>query len=451
MQNLKTLIDTARPGRFQAVLLLLCSPILFMDGFDTQAMGYVAPALVADWHMPRTALGPIFSAGFAGLMLGAFILGPVADRFGRKLTLCLCAAIFGVFTLGCAAASSPLHLIVLRFIAGLGLGGAMPAAVALVTEFSPERVRSRFVTALVCCFSIGAAVGGFLAAEILPLSGWRTVFLIGGGLPLVLLPAMLLALPESLRFRATRDPADPVIATTLQRLDPALAFPAGTTFTGGEDIHAHDKSPLGLFAEGRALLTTLIWLGFFMNLVVLYFLASYLPTVLSSGDGIAIADAVRMTGVYQVGGMIGALVIGWLMDRVSAPPLLGIVMAASVAFLLLFDVAHGAIGWLAVASFGVGFCIVGGQIGANAYVSTLYPTALRSTGVAWALGMGRFGSVLGPFAVSALLAAGWTLPTIQLGVAVPACLAGLALFASGFARPQGHNTVRTDHAAVRRS
>ncbi|MGO9359039.1 MAG: MFS transporter [Xanthobacteraceae bacterium] len=440
-KDLRGLIEAAGNGRFHLVLLLLCGSLLFMDGFDTQAIGYVAPALLADWGIARAALGPIFSAGLAGLMLGAFILGPVADRFGRKSTLCFCALVFGIFSLACAAAASVEQLILFRLLAGLGLGGALPAGIALMTEFSPDRVRGRNVTAVVCCFSIGAAVGGFLTAEILPHFGWRAVFVLGGAVPLLLLPVVYAVMPESLRFLALRDPRHPAIARTLRRLDPRLVVDADTEFVvTGEESHG-SRSPLALLAEGRAPITALVWIGFFLNLIVLYFLSNYLPTVLSA-DGVAVADAVRATAIYQVGGLIGALTIGWLMDRVRAPPLLGFVVAASVAFIALIHAAHADFTLIALGAFGAGFCVVGGQIGANAYVGAIYPTAIRSTGVAWALGVGRFGSVLGPLLVTVLLGFGWSMPSVLLAAGAPAACAGLALYASGLLGPRRRGDTR---------
>ncbi|MDR3467201.1 MAG: MFS transporter [Xanthobacteraceae bacterium] len=429
-KDLRALIEAAGVGRFQVILLLLAGSLVFMDGFDTQAIGYVAPALVSDWGIPRAALGPIFSAGLAGLMLGAFILGPVADRSGRKLTLCLSALAFGLFSLACAAASSVEQLMLFRLLGGIGLGGAMPAGIALVTEFSPLRARGRIVTALVCCFSIGAAVGGFLTAGILPHVGWRGVFVVGGAVPLLLVPVVYAAMPESLHFLALRDPRHPAIAPILRRLNPRMAFDPQTELSVGHDEAHGDWSPLALFAEGRAGVTALLWVGFFMNLVVLYFLASYLPTVLSA-NGVAVGDAVRATAFYQVGGLAGALTMGWLMDRLRAPPLLGLALALAIAFILLIHFAGADLVLVALGAFGAGFCVVGGQIGANAYVGLIYPTAIRSTGVAWALGIGRFGSVLGPLAVTALLAAGWSMSDVLLAVCAPAAAAGLALYASG--------------------
>lgn len=423
------LIERSGFGRLQIELMVLCGALLLFDGFDTQAIGYVAPAIVREWGVAKSELGPIFSSGLAGLMVGALLFGPVADRIGRKPTIVICAVIFGVFTIGCAFAGGVGQLMLYRFLGGLGLGGAMPNAIALTTEFSPERSRSRSATILVCFFSLGAAVGGFLAAAVIPVLGWRAVFAIGGVAPLLLVPLILSRLPESARFLALKDSHSARLRVIVARLSPGTAISGATEFSAGRDEHAL-SSPRLLFAEGMAPVTLAVWAGFFMNLIVLHFLASYLPTILH-GDGIAEADAVRATALYQVGGMIGAITIGWAMDRMRPGGVLACALSGAAVFIGLIASAGPSLTIINIATFGVGFCVVGGQIGANAYVSSLYPTAVRSTGIGWALGVGRFGSVIGPMLATGMLALGWSLNAVFYSAAVPAVLAGLFLWIAG--------------------
>ncbi len=237
-------------------MLILCGALLFLDGFDTQAIGYVAPALLQEWGASRAALGPVFSFGLAGLMLGALVAGPIADRVGRKPVLIGCALIFGALTVGCAVAPSLEWLMALRFLAGLGLGGVMPNGIALVAELTPERLRGRLVTILVCGFSLGAAVGGYLAAWLIPAFGWRSVFLLGGVVPLALVPVLMLALTESGGFIEARRKrnlrTNSPISTTDAEFELGVAFAAVFTRIG----RRHDL-PLGrLFHElGLAVLS----------------------------------------------------------------------------------------------------------------------------------------------------------------------------------------------------
>src|SRR5260370_37706533 len=193
-------IDRQPVGGFQIKLLATCAAVLFLDGFDTQAIGYVAPALAKEWSLTRAALGPVFSAGLFGLMIGALLFGPLADRIGRKKIIIFSTLAFGLGALATAFVQDVNALLAIRFATGLGLGGAMPNTIAMTSEFNPKRRRATMVMIMFCGFSLGAALGGFLAAALIPQFGWRSVFVVGGLAPLLLVPILVRRLPQSLRF-----------------------------------------------------------------------------------------------------------------------------------------------------------------------------------------------------------------------------------------------------------
>jgi AAHS family 4-hydroxybenzoate transporter-like MFS transporter len=418
-------IDRQPVGSFQVRLLLICAAVLFIDGFDTQAIGYVAPAVAHEWHLTRGALGPVFSAGLFGLMIGALIFGTLADRIGRKRIIVLSTAAFGVGTLLTAFVPDATWLMALRFLTGLGLGGAMPNAVALTSEFSPHRRRATLVMTMFAGFSVGAALGGLLAAALIPSYGWRSVFVIGGVVPLLFLPFLLRALPESIRYLALIGGRDREVGELLGRVTPDMIPASGTRFVVNEP-----KLPglpvAHLFAERRSTTTLLLWVVFFMSLLDLYLLSNWLPTVLND-LGLTVSAAAAIGAMLQIGGLVGTVTLGRVIDRFSFSALALTYLLAAFAVAAIGLSGHST-GLVTVAIFASGFCIVGGQIAANALTATYYPTAIRSTGVGWALGIGRIGSIVGPLIGGMMLARHVGPQSLFAVAAIPALVAAVAAF-----------------------
>ena len=430
-ENVATAVDVAEyidaqpVGGFQLKLLLTCAAVLFLDGFDTQAIGFVAPALAREWGLSKGALGPVFSAALFGLMIGALLFGPLADRVGRKKIIILSTLAFGIGALVTAFVQDVGILIVIRFLTGLGLGGAMPNAIALTSEFNPRRRRATMVMIMFCGFSVGAALGGLLAAALIPQFGWRSVFVVGGAAPLLLAPILALKLPESVRFLALTGRANDRVAQLLGYINPKASFAPATRFV----VHEPELAGIPvkhLFRGGRTLATLLLWVVFFMSLLDLYFLSNWLPTVLND-LGASVPQAAAIGSMLQVGGVVGTLALGSIIDRFSFRAL------ALVYFMGVFAV--GAIGQLGhsvtfvtMAIFSAGFCIVGGQTAANALAAGLYPTSARATGVGWALGIGRVGSIVGPLVGGALLTMKWSAGEVFVAAAAAALCAALAAF-----------------------
>jgi len=425
--DLVDFIDRQPVGGFQIRLLLTCAAVLLLDGFDTQAIGYVAPALAKEWGLSKGALGPVFSAGLFGLMIGALVFGPLADRVGRKKIIVFSTAAFGIGALATAFVNDVTALLLIRFLTGLGLGGAMPNTVALTSEFNPQRRRATMVMIMFCGFSIGAALGGFLAADLIPRFGWRSVFLVGGIAPLLLLPVLLLRLPESVRFLATRGRAPERVAQLLQRISPNTAFASDARFVVHE-THLAGLPVVHLFREGRAVATLLLWVVFFMSLLDIYFLANWLPTVLND-LGASVSEAVVIGSMLQVGGVVGTFALGTVIDRFSFRALALVYFGAVFAVGAIGQLGHSAV-LVSIAIFAAGFCVVGGQIAANALAAGFYPTSVRATGVGWALGIGRVGSIIGPLVGGVLLAQKWSVAAVFMAAAsaaLCACVAALAL------------------------
>ena len=421
--DLVEFIDRQPVGGFQLRLLFTCAAVLFLDGFDTQAIGYVAPALAKEWGLSKGALGPVFSAGLFGLMIGALLFGPLADRVGRKKIIIFSTAAFGIGALATAFVHDVTTLLIVRFLTGLGLGGAMPNAVAMTSEFNPHRRRATMVMIMFCGFSVGAAVGGWLAADLIPRFGWRSVFVVGGIAPLLMVPILVWRLPESVRFLATIGHAPEQVAQLLKQISPNTAFAPTARFVVPE-TRLPGIPVQHLFSEGRALPTLLLWVVFFMSLLDIYFLANWLPTVLSDLDA-TISEAAVITTMLQVGGVVGTIALGSVIDRFSFRALALVYFAAVFAVGAIGQLGHSAM-LVSIAIFAAGFCVVGGQIAANALAAGFYPTSVRATGVGWALGIGRVGSIIGPLVGGILLAEKWSAASVFLAAAAAALCAALA-------------------------
>jgi len=421
-------IDAQPVGPFQLKLLLICATVLFLDGFDTTAIGYVAPALAKEWNLGKGALGPVFSAGLFGLMIGALLFGPLADRIGRKKIIIFSTLAFGIGTLITSLVNDMNTLLVIRFLTGLGLGGAMPNTIALTSEFSPHRRRATMVMVMFVGFSIGAALGGLLAAALIPQFGWRSVFVVGGAAPLVLAPILALRLPESVRFLALTGRADARVAELLTFVNMKTAFASATRFVVDEP-ELKGIPVQHLFKGGRTLTTLLLWVVFFMSLLDIYFLSNWLPTVLND-LGASISQAAVIGSMLQVGGVVGTFALGSIIDRFSFRALALVYFIAVFAVGAIGQLGHSAV-LVTVAIFIAGFCIVGGQIAANALAAGYYPTSVRATGVGWALGVGRVGSIVGPLVGGVLLSLKWSAGEVFVAAAIAALCAALAAFSLG--------------------
>ncbi len=278
--ELNDTIDQRPIGAFQVGVFVLCAACLLMDGFDLQAMGFTAPAVIKDWGIAAPVLGPVLSAALVGVLIGSLGFSMLADRFGRRPVLIGAAFMFAVFTLGTSRVSGVNELLVMRLFAGMGLGGIMPNVVALVSEYSPARLRATLIMNVSNGLNAGAAFGGFVAAWMIPNFGWRSVFVVGGVIPLIVGAVMIFRLPESGQFLAVR------------REGPKKGLPIAL-----------------LFSDGRGAGTVLLWVTNFMNLLNLYFLSSWLPTLVT-GLGYSTREAVLVGTMLQVGGMIGGVMLG---------------------------------------------------------------------------------------------------------------------------------------------
>jgi MFS transporter, AAHS family, 4-hydroxybenzoate transporter len=430
VMDIAGLINTHPLSSFQKGIMVLIGGTVVRDGFDVQAIGFVAPALTQDWHIDATALGPIFGAGLLGMLFGSMLLSILADRIGRRPILVGSTAFFSLCMLGTAAAESVQQLVFLRFLTGLGIGGVMANAVALASEYSPQRQRASLLMWISCGLTGGAIAGGLISTAVIPWGGWRSVFLVGGVLPLGIAALMYWRLPESLLFLSSQQGAHDEIGQLLRRIAPDIDPSRDLHLARPEQVHGRG-SLTKLFSDGRALMTLLLWLVSFANLLNLFFLANWLP-LLSTRMGFSSSIAVLLGTTLQLGGLIGAVLMGPLIDR------LGFYRVLAPVFLVA-GLAVAAIGepvlslpLLYLVIFVAGICIVGAQPAINALASTLYPTEIRATGVGWSLGVGRAGAIVGPVVAAQLVALDWSSQSLFLAASVPASFSCIVVIGLAF-------------------
>lgn len=400
--NISRVVDDARLRPFHFWLILFCLLAMMADGFDLLNASIAGPALIKDWGIDRATLGPVFSASLAGFFVGAPFFGYLGDRFGRRLAIISALLFIGVTTFACAFATDLQQLLWLRFLSGLGLGGVLPNVIALTAEFTPKRLRATVLVVIAMGISLGAAVPGLVGVTLMPIYGWRVIFVVGGFIPFAVGLSMLFAIPDSIKFMVLRGGRDEAVRRLLHRFDPALRVEPGTRFLldqeeGGKRTRG---SPAGLFRDGWAPVTVLVWLIFVFNLMANNLMNAWLPMIVQTA-GHGAAQGSLAGSLYQLGGSAGGLCIGLLIDRFGLK-ILAITFAAGVPILVFTGTPGISDAVLLAMAFLSGCVIVGMQNGLNAGAGLIYPTALRANGVGYALGIGRIGSVTGPLIGSLL-------------------------------------------------
>lgn len=383
----ETALENQKIGGLQIRVAALCSLVQICDGYDINSIGVSVPSLTHAWSLPPQAFVQAFLWSSIGILVGALSAGPIGDRVGRRPLLIASLTIFGLASLGSAFSGSLLMMTVLRFFTGIGIGGAFPGAASLTGDYAPHRRRALMIMA---SFT-GAPVGGFLCGQIagvlLPSFGWPSIFLVGGVVPLLMVVALALWLPELPRFLAAKADPSPREAALLRQL--AIAPGQGAA----ERLNVADGNPIAmLFGPGYALQTVLVWIIFFCSLLNLFLLINWMPEVLHL-TGMTPASAARATSFRELGGMVAVLYLGVLIDRFGAERALAWHYAAGILFIAVIALVALPYLLLVLVIFFTGMTVIGSQTGANAACGKLYPARMRTSGLGWALGVGRLGAI----------------------------------------------------------
>jgi MFS transporter, AAHS family, 4-hydroxybenzoate transporter len=419
---------------FQWLIFTMCFLIVLLDGFDTAAIGYIAPSLIQEWGVSKPALAPVLSAALFGLAGGALASGPLADRLGRRLVLNVSVLVFAVACLISAFSQDLQSLTIWRFITGLGLGAAMPNAVTLMSEYCPAQRRATLTNAMFCGFPLGAAFGGFLAAWMIPQFGWRSVLILGGVAPLALLAMMFFVMPESVRYMVAKGYATDRIRAVLRRISASAANAKSFFMTEAKPTTEAKGGLAVVFSSAYRVGSLMLWLAYFMGLVIFYALINWMP-ILFKDAGIDPRTGTLISALFPLGG-VGAVFFGWLMDRFNANRIIAVGYALTAIAIYAIGQVAGNVGLLALTVVVAGTIMNTSQSSMPALAAGFYPTSGRATGVSWMLGIGRFGGIAGSFLVAQLTALQMTFSQVFTVVAAAGVISAIALMVKQFAHPE---------------
>lgn len=420
--DVNDVVDNATFNKFHWKVLFWCTLIIIFDGYDLVIYGVVLPLLMDQWGLNPYVAGLLGSSALFGMMFGAMSFGMLSDKLGRKKTIIMCVVLFSATTVVNGFATTPWEFGILRFIAGLGIGGVMPNVVSLMSEYSPKKSRSTLVALMFSGYAVGGMMSAGLGIWIVPNFGWEIMFYLAI-VPMLMLPFMLKYLPESVAFLMAQK-REGEARSILQRVAPDKSITERDVLIVPPTTES--KAPvLELFRDGRAMSTMMFWTAFFCCLLMVYALGSWLPKLMSSA-GYALSSSLMFLMVLNVGAIVGAVGGGWLADRFSLRSVL-------VSFFLLGSGSLILLGyespmWFLYTLMGIaGATTIGSQILLYAYVAQYYPTSIRSTGLGWASGIGRNGAIVGPMLGGTLLAMALPHQMNFLALAIPGAIATIAI------------------------
>lgn len=417
------LADDARFNRFHLKVLLWCLLIIIIDGYDIAVAGTALPSIMKEMNVTASTAGFMASSALFGMMFGAMVLGTLSDRIGRRWTIVICVFLFSVFTAAAGFTSEPVSFSVMRFIAGLGIGGVMPNIVAQMTEYSPKKIRSVMTTLMFSGYAFGGILAAVLGKQLIGDYGWQSVF-VAAGAPLLLIPFILKSMPESLPYLIAHHD-DRHLREIVQQIEPSLKLTAEDQFVVPPSTKGSGVPIAKLFQEGRGLSTLMFWVAFFTGLFMIYALSSWL-TKLMAMSGYSLGSALSFVIALNLGAMFGAIFGGWLADKFHIKWVLVTMYALGGLFLYLMTIPMST-DMLYLVIGAVGACSTGAQIVAYAYSGQYYPMAIRSTGIGMASGVGRAGAIMAPLLIGLIVSLKLPLEQNFLVIAAAGVIGAVAL------------------------
>jgi len=425
--DIDRVVDAQKIGRFITINLVVW---LFLaaatDGYDLFVLGYAAPELVHVWHLNRAALGPVFAASSVGMLFGAPFFGYLGDKIGRKTAMIVSMLCYGLLTLATVLVGNLEQLTILRFVTGLFLAGIYPNALALQAEYAPSKVRATMVILVCVGLNLGSSWPGLVSAYMLPHFGWGVLFFVGGLAPMLIATCMIWTIPESVKYLVTQPQRRAELAKLLQRLSPGLTVAPNVTYVGTPNDTAPASSPRKLFEGKLGPITGLFWFMVVANVMTIFFLNNWMPTLFVA-EGVAPKSAALATALFNLGGVVGALILALLLDRIGliALSLLFVIACPAIALIGAFGIP---VQLLILTIFVSGLCAHALQAGIPSISAVIYPTNIRSKGVGWVAAIGRLGAIAGPLIGGVLVGWHWPLRAFFVAPVVPMALGAVAAY-----------------------
>ena len=422
----------------EIVAVATCIFINMLDGFDVLVIAFAGPAIAKAWGLAPGELGLLFSSGLAGMMLGSLFLAPLADRIGRRPVILVSLALVSTGMLASAASTGLYMLAATRVMSGLGIGAMLAGLTATVAEYTPERSRALAVSLLQTAYPVGAILGGMISAILIARFGWQSVFVLGGLLPAMMIPVVMLFLPESIAYLSTRTGPDRLARVNASRRRLGRAALAELPSAG---VSPAAGSVRALLAPEHRRNTVLVTFTYVMVMMTLYFALNWTPKVVVDA-GLSEAAGIRASVLVNIGGVLGASAFGVLAIRYREVRTLRVYMLLCIAGLLLFGLTDLATAALWGAAFIMGCFLHGITIGLYTLLPRLYPPEIRSTGAGWAIGIGRLGAIVGPALAGYLFGSGFSPTVVYALFALPILLAFAAVLKIGD-RPQADRAAQS--------
>jgi benzoate transport len=428
MSSIGTAEHYIRDGKltsFQLLAVVLCAVINVFDGFDAMTIAYTAPSIATEWDLSPARLGIVFSAGFLGMAIGALTLGTLSDRIGRRRMILWSLAVLTI-TMGLTSTARSIpELLVYRFVGGLAIGAMLASITAITAEYSPDSRRNLMICFVQSTYAVGATFGGMLSAILIEDYGWRSVFWVGALLNAGVFVVMLLLLPESLAFLLTKQPRD-----RLPQANKIIARLGGERLADwpARAARAQQEEGVGaLFHGATKKWSLLLWTGTFTAMFGVYFLMSWIPKIVVDA-GVPLDKAILVGMAVNAGGLVGILWLGYRSATSGLRFMVASFMAAAGVLMVVFGLLPTNVALLMAVAVALGFFGQGGFIGLYSVAARIYPTAIRATGIGWAIGLGRVGAIIGPSVAGVLIGLGWSQATYFTLLSLPFFIGAIAVW-----------------------